>query len=308
MFCEHPADAGPARRVTRRPPSRPPVARAARTGPTLPSEASAERPRHVERRPRERGLAGGSEARGRRDRGVQGRATRVSRDAARKDAAAAGDGAVSSAARMAGTSRRTSPVATARALHASRVPFSDSGRTPDGRSRSMRTNESEPSAAAGRWKRRATAGRKPGTTDSTVYRPSAASATTKVPSGSLLMSRMSVAPPAVTPRTTSVAPGIGRPSARTIPERGATTAGRSARRSRGRGAPRHQRDHEAGEQSGGGADRSRHGTPGAAYLPPIFRAASTPLRAFQPTAGPSPAMDLRTWRAIEGFSLSRRVE
>ena len=60
------------------------------------------------------------------------------------------------------------PETTARALHGSSAPSGVSGRTPVGRSRSMRMNESEPSSEAGRWKSRATAGRKPGTTERTV--------------------------------------------------------------------------------------------------------------------------------------------
>ena len=53
------------------------------------------------------------------------------------------------------------------------------------------------------------------------------------------------------------------------PERGRRRGGRT---------PRQRRGHEAGEQGGGRADRSRHGNPRSAYLPPVFRTASTLLR------------------------------
>src|SRR5450759_909017 len=80
---------------------------------------------------------------------------------------AADSGPSSRAARIKGTSRRTSPGATARAIQMSSGPPDVSGRMPAGNPRSGLQNDSAPSGTA-RCMRRASAGRKPGTTERTV--------------------------------------------------------------------------------------------------------------------------------------------
>ena len=265
--------------------------RAGRTGRTSPQRTPAERAGDIERGARERRRAGDAETGRRRHRGMRGTVMRVSFADARS-VAAAGAGAASRAARIAGTSRRS-----CRDDHRARAPGIEragrrfrAGRRRASRGRDQRTTARPGSQPAGGRVAPLREGSRARWTGPCRGPP---------PHRAGLTSRRARfrrghehRAASVTPRTTSVAPGTGgrrrARCGRAAPRRrwsagGAATAGR----------PRHRRDHEAGEQGGGRGEGMRHGyPPGQAYLPPVFRTASTLLR--HPLRKPRPGRPGRT--------------